>query len=74
MPERLAEYVFGGVGESSLLGLRSQGAYRGLLRLHVPFVDLAAYRDQEARFLAAVEIDPVLTRVPLVYVIAPNVA
>jgi len=68
----LAEHVFGGVGESSLMSLRPHGPIRGLFRLQVPFVDLAAYRAQEARFLAAVDRDPVLARVRLVYVIAPD--
>jgi len=70
----LAEIVFGGVGESSLSSLRPSGVLRGLLRLSVPFVDLPAYRDREARFMAAVESDPLLSRIRLVYVIAPDVA
>jgi len=70
----LAEVVFGGVGESSLMSLRPDGALRGLLRLSVPFVDLPAYRARETRFLAAVERDPILSRIRLVYVIAPDVA
>lgn len=70
----LAELVFGAVSESALFSLRPHGDLRGLLRLHVPFSDLAAHREREARFLAAVELDPVLTQVRLVYVIAPDVA
>jgi hypothetical protein len=67
----LAEMVFGGITGSSLTGLRQDGL-RGLLRLDVPFEDLDAQRDREARFMAAVELDPVLTRVRLVYVFAPS--
>lgn len=70
----LAEIVFGGVAESSLMNLRPHGTLRGLLRLSVPFVDLAVYRDREARFLAAVETDPVLSRIRLLYVIAADVS
>ena len=70
----LAEIVFGAVGDSSLLGLRPQGALRGMLRLQVPFVDLAAHRAREAQFLAAVDMDPLLARIRLVYVIGPDVA
>jgi len=70
----LAELVFGRVGDSSLMSLRPRGPLRGLLRLTVPFDDLEAFRDREAHFLAAVETDPVLARVRLVYVIAPDVA
>jgi len=69
----LAELVFGQVSESSLCSLRPRGDLRGLLRLRVPFSDLVAHREREARFMAAVESDPVLTQIRLVYVIAPDV-
>jgi hypothetical protein len=69
----LAEIVFGGAGDSSLLSLQPHGTLRGLLRLRVPFINLAVYRDRESQLLAAVEADPILTRVRLVYVIAPDV-
>lgn len=69
----LAEVVFGGVARSSLLGIRSHGALRGMLRLDVPFSDLGTHREREARFLAAVDADPVLSRIRLVYVLAPLV-
>jgi hypothetical protein len=68
----LAELVFGEVTESALASLRPVGALRGLLRLRVPFSDLGAHREREARFLAAVDSDPILTRIRLVYVIAPD--
>jgi hypothetical protein len=70
----LAEVCFGDVSESSLTSLRPTGPLRGLLRLHVPFSDLGAHREREARFLAAVDSDPILTRIRLVYVIAPDAA
>jgi hypothetical protein len=69
----IAEAVFGRVAESSLLGAKAGGALRGLLRLSVPFAGLHQHREREARFLAAVEADPVLARVRLVYVIGPSV-
>jgi hypothetical protein len=69
----LAELVFGVVSESALSALRPHGPLRGLLRLRVPFSDLALHREREARFMAAVESDPVLARIRLVYVIAPDV-
>jgi hypothetical protein len=67
----LAEAVFGDVGESSLRGLRTDGPARGLLTLTVPFDDLETHRELEARFMAAAYHDPVLSRVPLVYVFGP---
>jgi len=42
-----------------------------MLRLDVPFVDLADHAEREARFLAFVAIDPVLAEVPLLYIIGP---
>jgi len=68
----LAELVFGGVTDSSLSSLRATGGLRGLLRLEVPFRDLDSHREREARFMAAVEADPILAEVPLVYVMAPG--
>lgn len=68
----IAESVFGAVTRSSLIGLRSSGEMRGLLNLEVPFVDLGTHRSLEARFMAAVDSDPVLARVPLVYVLGPE--
>jgi hypothetical protein len=69
----LAESVFGDVGDMGLIGIRTSGPLRGLLRLCVPFEDLATHRDREARFLAAVHADPLLAAVPLVYVVGPHV-
>lgn len=68
----LASLVFGGVATSSLLALRPEGPMRGLLRLDVPFDDMYAHEDREARFMAAVESDPILARVRLVYVFGPD--
>ena len=68
----LAERIFGPVLGMKLLGLRRTGPLRGLLRLDVRFDDLDAHLEREARFLAAARRDPVLTRVPLVYVVGPS--
>jgi len=68
----LAEAVFGRVAASALVGSRDRGLIRGLLRLQVPFAGLGEHREREARFLAAVEADPVLTHVRLVYVLGPE--
>ena len=67
----LAEAVFGEGVEARLRGLRTAGPARGLLTLAVPFADLDTHRTQEARFMAAAHDDPVLSRVPLVYVFGP---
>lgn len=68
----IAEIVFGSVRGSSLVSLRPRGPLRGLLQLEVPFEALDSHREREARFMAAVETDPVLASVRLVYVIAPS--
>lgn len=67
----LAESVFGEV-ESALYGLRVNGPIRGLVRLDVRFVELDAHLDREDRFRALVALDPILSRVPLVYVVGPR--
>lgn len=56
-----------------LTGLRAQGPLRGLLRLDVAFQGLWEHREKEARFLAAVDADPLLSNIRLVYVIGPDV-
>lgn len=68
----LAEHFWGSVTGMGLIGIRGEGALRGLLRLDVPFEDLSCHRDREARFLEAVARDPLLVDVPLVYVIGPD--
>lgn len=70
----LAQAVFGRVGRSSVLGLRVGGGVRGLLHLEVPFADLDEHREREAIFLASAAEDPILSRVPLIYVVGPEPA
>ncbi|MDX1646703.1 MAG: hypothetical protein R3304_06130 [Longimicrobiales bacterium] len=67
----LAETVFGPVAGMGVSGIRAEGPLRGMMRLHVPFDDLDAHRAREASFMAAVEADPLLARVRLVYVFGP---
>jgi hypothetical protein len=64
----LAERVFGDVSAMGVTGIRADGPLRGLMRLDVPFEDLDDHRAREERFLAAVESDPLLASVRLVYV------
>ena len=68
----LAEEVFGDRVRTSLEGLRTGGDLRGLLRLEVGFRDLDEHRRAEARFLAAAGGDPLLSTVPLLYVVGPR--
>jgi hypothetical protein len=70
----LAEHIFGSVSSTGLSGIRGEGPFRGLMRLEVPFSDLGAHREREARFLSAVGEDPLLAGVPLVFVIGPDAA
>ena len=67
----LAVAAFGPGIQMSLTGLRQHGELRGLLRLDVPFQDLHGHLEREARFMASVNADPLLTRVPLIYVVGP---
>jgi hypothetical protein len=68
----LANAAFGGPVRSSLLGLRHRGPMRGLLRLDVPWEGLELHREREAVFLSMAGADPLLSRVPLVYVLGPD--
>jgi hypothetical protein len=67
----LAEDVFGGEVAARLTGRIGGHPFRGLLHLDVPFGDLAQHRLREAAFLAAAAHDPVLERVPFVFVFTP---
>lgn len=68
----LAEAVFGSVSAMGITAIRSSGPLRGLMRLDVPFHDLEVHSTLEARFMAAVEADPLLAHVRLVYVFGPD--
>jgi hypothetical protein len=69
----LAESVFGGEVTARLTGRAGRQAFRGLLYLDVPFRDLATHRSLEAVFLSCAAKDPILARIPLVFVMGPRV-
>jgi len=68
----LARLAFGAEARGFMIGLRARGALRGLMRLDVPFEGLDEHRRREAHFLGLVGADPLLARVPLVYVVGPD--
>lgn len=68
----LAASAFGGEVRGTLLGLRTRGELRGLLKLDVPFAGLDAHRRREAAFLGMVGADPLMAEVPLVFVVGPD--
>ena len=67
----LAELVFDGPVVPRLAGGAGMG-FRALLELEVPFDDLDAHRQAEARFLAAAGRDPLLGDFPMVVLFAPR--
>lgn len=67
----LAAAVFGEPVRTVLRARPRPEPPRGLLRIDVPFEELAEHRDRERAFLAAVHADPLLSEVPLVYVVGP---
>lgn len=68
----LARMVFGRDVGVAMVGLRTRGPLRGLLRLDVPFETLERHREREGVFLSLVGQDPLLARVPLVYILGPD--
>jgi hypothetical protein len=68
----LAEIVFGGEVVARLSGRAGRAPFRGLLHLDVPFRDLDTHRALEAVFLSSASRDPVLGRIPLVFVLGPR--
>lgn len=64
----LAEAAFGAPVRVTLAGGGEYQSLRGLLTLTVPFRDLADHHRRESLFLAWAGQDPVLFRVPLVFV------
>ena len=68
----LAEMVFGNEVTVSLVGRPGHQDFRGLLYLSVPFRDLPDHKNRESIFLTWAGLDPILTRVPLVFVFEPN--
>jgi hypothetical protein len=70
----LAEAAFGSRVRVSLAGRRGAMGFRGHLTLDVPFHDLGEHRRRESLFLAWAGRDPVLARVPLLFVFQPSPA
>jgi hypothetical protein len=68
----LAESVFGGEVDARLGGRVGRTPFRGLLHLGVPFRDLETHRALEAVFLSCASRDPILRRIPLVFVLGPR--
>jgi hypothetical protein len=64
----LAELVFGGEVAAALAGQGQRGPFRGILDLSVPFEDLVRHRELEQVFLSAARRDPLLARVPFLFV------
>ena len=68
----LAEGAFGAGVRVHLSGRHAYQGIRGLLTLTVPFQDLADHRARESHFLSWAARDPILTRVPLIFVFQPE--
>lgn len=68
----LARTIFGSDTRARLVGGAPGQAFRGLLRLEVPFRELDDHRWREGLFLAWAAEDPVLSRVPFVFVFDPR--
>jgi hypothetical protein len=68
----LAERAFEAGVTTSLVGRPGYPSFRGLLHLQVPFHDLADHDARQSLFLSWAGRDPVLSRVPLVFVFEPK--
>lgn len=68
----LARAAFGVGVRGTLMGLRHDGALRGLLKLDVPFDSLDLHSAREKTFLEMVSDDPLMARVPLLFVVGPH--
>ncbi len=68
----LAEGVFGSGVTVALVGRPGYPSFRGLLYLAVPFKDLTDHTKRQSLFLSWAGEDPVLSRVPLVFVFEPK--
>ncbi len=67
-----AEMAFGAPVEVSLAGRPGYPEFRGLVYLSVPFRHLQDHTSRQALFLAWAGADPILGRVPLIYVFEPD--
>jgi hypothetical protein len=66
-----AEMAFGADVQASLAGRPGYPSFRGLLYLRVPFRDLEDHERRQSLFLTWAGHDPLLARVPLVFVFEP---
>jgi hypothetical protein len=69
----LAEAIFGGRVVPRLRSARTAAGFRAMVELEVPFRDLDAHREAEARFLSAAYCDEILGGIPVVFVFTPVV-
>jgi hypothetical protein len=69
---RLAELAFGPGVTVRLGGSGGPKWFRGLLTVDVPFRDIHDHRERESIFLSWVARDPILVRVPFIYVFQPS--
>jgi len=67
----LARHVFGDDTGVRLAGWPSRAPFRGMLTLQVPFRSMVDHRRREGVFLHLVARDPVLARVPFVFIFEP---
>jgi hypothetical protein len=70
----LAEAVFGTGVRVHLSGRIGYQGIRGLLTMTVPFRDLTDHRGRESLFLSWAAQDPVLSRMPLIFIFQPDAA
>lgn len=68
----LAEMVFGKEVRVSLAGHGGHDVFRGILNLSVPFRSIEDHRFREQVFLSWAGQDPILSRVPLVFIFHPD--
>jgi len=68
----LAEMAFGSGVSVSLAGRLGYAGFRGLLHLSIPFRTLEDHSRRESLFLSWAGEDPILSRLPLVFVFEPN--
>jgi hypothetical protein len=68
----LAEMAFEDEVDVRLVGRPGYPSFRGLLYLTVPFRDLADHEQRQTLLMRWVGHDPVLSRVPLVFVFEPR--
>ena len=68
----LAEMAFGTGVEVTLAGQGGYDTFRGILNLSIPFRGMEDHQMRESIFLSWARNDPILSRVPLVFIFHPN--